>query len=135
MSHSDWTERRRQTEDRSRREFLKGTAAVTVGMGIGAWSDRCWAVGDPIWQAIPDQTWAVGVPVYLDLANYAASQIGANLLFTLNKALPNGVSLNGSVISGTPTATFSGNGYIATAEDGQILEDVPPANPTDLIAQ
>lgn len=137
MIRSNRATRPEQAGGKSRREFLKGSTAIAagaVGVGIAGWPDVVWAADDPIWLAIPDQTWAVGVPVNFDLANYATSQIGAELLFSLNKILPNGVSLNGSVISGTPTATFSDSGYIATAEDGEIL-DIPPENPTDLIAE
>ena len=122
----------KQSQDKSRREFLKAT--IAMGSGIVVAPNVVWAVDDPIWSAIPDQTWAVGVPVHFDLANYATSQIGAELIFAINKALPNGVSLNGSVISGTPTDVFSETEYVATAEDGNVL-DTRPDSPKDLIAE
>ncbi|MBT8443878.1 MAG: hypothetical protein KJO13_03995 [Gammaproteobacteria bacterium] len=110
-------------------------AAGAVGVGLSGWPGEVWAADDPIWRAIPDQTWAVGVPVYLDLSAYASSQIGAELLFTINQSLPDGVSLNGTVIRGTPTGTFSRSGYVVTAQDGQIIDATPPDNPTDVTAQ
>jgi len=125
-------------EDKSRRKFLKGTfsvAAGAFGVGVAGWPDAAWAADDPIWQTIPDQTWAVGVPVQLDLADYASSQISAELLFSINQALPDGVSLRGTVIKGTPTGTFSQDGYVVTAQDGQPIDTMPPGNPTDAVVQ
>lgn len=131
--------RRSVAEHKTRREFLKDSstlAASVIGAGIASWPAGvlAQAANDPIWQAIPDQTWAVGVPVNFDLADYATSQIGAELLFTLDNALPDGVSLNGSVVSGTPTGTFASSAFIATAEDGQIIQQTTPENPTDMVA-
>jgi hypothetical protein len=72
----------------------------------------------PVWQTIPDQTWVVGVPVMLDLANYCSDPDGDTLAFSLDQTLPAGVTLTGSVISGTPTAETAAAPFVATADDG-----------------
>lgn len=72
----------------------------------------------PVWSVIPDQTWVVGVPVLLDLAAYCTDPDGDALSFSLDLALPPGVTLSGSVISGTPTAEFAQATFVATAADG-----------------
>ncbi|MGH7680476.1 MAG: T9SS type A sorting domain-containing protein [Candidatus Eiseniibacteriota bacterium] len=112
----------------NRREFLKVSGAVALGLvGAAAVSlpIRRAHLAPPLWSAIPDQAWAIGVPVYLDLSNYCSDPDGDALTFGLNRPLPAGVNLVGSVISGTPTASFSASSFIATADD----EGAPPATP------
>jgi hypothetical protein len=57
----------------------------------------------PVWVAIPDQSWAVGMPVAFDLRDYCSDADGDTMTFTLVGTLPAGLSLVGSVLSGTPT--------------------------------
>jgi hypothetical protein len=74
--------------------------------------------GAPVWSRIPAQTWIVGVPVYIDLKDYVTDPDGDTLAISLDEALPEGITLNGSVISGTPVAVTSSALYVATADDG-----------------
>ncbi|MES9943931.1 MAG: hypothetical protein ABW080_03115 [Candidatus Thiodiazotropha sp.] len=67
---------------------------------------------------IPPQTWTVGDPVHLDLNDYVTDPEGDALTFSLDRPLPDGVTLNGSVISGTPTTATASTSYAATADDG-----------------
>jgi hypothetical protein len=73
----------------------------------------------PSWTAIPNQTWIVGVPVYLDLASYCSDPDGDALTFAVAQSLPPGLTLNGSVISGTPTAPFATQVFTFDADDGK----------------
>lgn len=73
----------------------------------------------PVWAPIPDQVWTVGVPVTLDLSQYCTDPDGDPLVFTLDQLLPPGLTINGSVISGTPTAAFDTRPFVATADDGK----------------
>ncbi|MES9972377.1 MAG: hypothetical protein ABW092_20280 [Candidatus Thiodiazotropha sp.] len=84
------------------------------GTGDGPTSDN----QAPVWSAIPAQTWTVGVAVYIDLNDYVTDADGDALTFSLDRALPDGVTLNGSIISGTPTAETASADYTATADDG-----------------
>ncbi|MES9991792.1 MAG: hypothetical protein ABW098_07555 [Candidatus Thiodiazotropha sp.] len=72
----------------------------------------------PVWSTIPAQTWTVGVAVHIDLNDYVTDADGDTLTFSLDQALPDGVTLDGSVISGTPTAETATASYVATADDG-----------------
>ncbi|MES9943930.1 MAG: hypothetical protein ABW080_03110 [Candidatus Thiodiazotropha sp.] len=72
----------------------------------------------PVWSTIPAQAWTVGVPVYLDLNDYVTDADGDALTISLDSALPDGVSINDGVISGTPTAETASASYMATADDG-----------------
>ncbi len=117
----------------TRRGFLKvcGTAAVgLIGAGAVLLPARPSAAAAPVWTAIPTQVWAIGVPVHLDLKSYCSDADGNPLTFSLSRALPAGLTLTGSVISGTPTGVFSATSFVATADDGS--DTVPPAAPTDL---
>lgn len=102
----------------TRREVLQGTGALAVACAIGCSDSSGPTVGVPVWQTIPDQTWVIGVPVSLDLANYCTDPDSDPLTFILDLTLPQGVTLSGSVISGTPTAVFAVASFVATAEDG-----------------
>jgi hypothetical protein len=73
----------------------------------------------PAWTTIPDQVWVVGVPVHLDLAAYCTDPDGDALTYALSAPLPEGLTLTGSVISGTPTAAFAAAAFTATADDGR----------------
>jgi hypothetical protein len=72
----------------------------------------------PEWRRIPTQTWIVGETVYLDLNEYVTDPEGNSLTFFLDIDLPPGVTLNGSVISGTAMAESSVQEYTVTADDG-----------------
>jgi hypothetical protein len=104
----------------SRRGFLKllGAAAIAlVGAATLSTPVRRARATAPIWTTVPDQTWVVGVPVYLDLMTFCTDADGDALAFSLSSALPPGVTLSGSVISGTPTTPFSAKQFVATADD------------------
>ena len=116
----------------TRRGFLKacGTAAIAL-IGVTSLAPiRRALAAVPVWTAIPPQVWTLGVPVYLDLAAYCTDPDGDPLTFSLSQALPPGVTLSGSVISGTPSVVFAQQSFIATADDHS--DTVPPAAPTDL---
>jgi hypothetical protein len=89
------------------------------GLPDGSVPDGVVANQAPVWTTIPDQVWVVGVPVHLDLANYFTDPEGDALTFALSAPLPDGLTLTGSVISGTPTAVFAAAPYTATADDGR----------------
>jgi hypothetical protein len=78
----------------------------------------------PQWSTIPDQVWVVGVPVYLDLSEYCSDPDDDDLSFSLDLPLPDGVTMSGSVISGTPTAELAETPFIATADDGRVPSDI-----------
>ncbi|MES9991791.1 MAG: hypothetical protein ABW098_07550 [Candidatus Thiodiazotropha sp.] len=98
----------------TRRQFIRNTGYVAMGIAFMGCE-----FGAPVWSAIPPQTWTVGVPVYLDLNDYVSDPNGDPLTFTLDTPLPDGVTLNGSVISGTPTAATASASYAVTADDGK----------------
>ncbi|MGH7680477.1 MAG: hypothetical protein ACRENN_00650, partial [Candidatus Eiseniibacteriota bacterium] len=101
----------------TRRGFLRicGTAAAgLISAGTLLAPARRADAAAPAWSAVPAQVWSVGVPVHLDLAPYCTDADGDPLAFSLNRALPPGVTLAGSVISGTPTGSFATTTFIAT---------------------
>ena len=121
----------------TRRQFIRKAGYMVVGVALlgcggdggGAATDRgttgSGATGSgasdneaPLWSRIPAQAWTVGVPVYIDLQDYVTDPDGDTLTILLDKALPEGVTLDGSVISGTPTAATASTTYVATADDG-----------------
>lgn len=105
-------------------------AAYALG-GLGLFSGRAKAAA-PVWDRIPDQHWAVGEPVFLDLAEFVTDPDGDALTFTLGDTqLPPGVTFDGRVISGTPTAEFATTVVDVTADDGTPEESRPKA-PTGL---
>ncbi len=117
----------------TRRAFLKTAGAAVLALVGGnalVPTARGASAAVPVWSAIPAQSWSVGVPVQLDLANYCSDADGNPLTFTLDRALPPGLTLTGSVISGTPTQSFSATQFIATADDGS--DTIPPAAPANL---
>lgn len=65
----------------------------------GSSGDAC----DPTWATIPDQTWVVGEPVELDLAPYLEGADATALAVMLEGTLPEGITLDGTVLRGTPT--------------------------------
>jgi hypothetical protein len=99
----------------TRRDFLKIASTATLA-SMFTWR-RTVRAASPVWSTIPDQTWTVGQPVYLDLADYVTDPDGDSLIFSLDVALPQGVTLNGSVISGTPEAPMAARSYVASAND------------------
>jgi hypothetical protein len=116
----------------TRRGFLRacGTAVIAyIGALPLVTHVREALAAAPVWTQIPNQNWQVGVPVNVDLASYCTDADGDRLTFTLDRPLPPGVTLNGSVISGTPSAPFSATSFIATADDA---DSVPPAAIKDL---
>ena len=87
----------------------------------GGTSDADVAPGEnraPIWREVPRQVWIVGVPVFLDLADYCRDPDGDDLSFSIDAALPAGVTREGSVISGTPESAFAEVTVVARADDG-----------------
>jgi len=118
----------------ARRSFLKlcgATVAAWLGGGAAILTPlRKAMAAAPVWTAsIPNQVWTVGVPVSLDLSAYCTDPDGDSLTFTLDRALPAGVTRTGAIISGTPTSTFASTTFTATAED---LDSIPPGAPSDL---
>jgi hypothetical protein len=117
----------------TRRSFLKlfGTAVAACLGGVASLSPfRKAFAAPPTWSTVPNQVWTVGVPVNLNLASYCNDPDADPLTFTLDRALPPGLALNGSIISGTPTATFAAASFVATADDHE--DTTAPAPPTDL---
>ena len=117
----------------TRRSFLKlcsATVAACLGGVASLTPFRRAFAAVPVWTTIPNQSWTVGVPVSLNLSAYCTDQDGGTLLYSLDRQLPPGVTLNGSIISGTPTASFAAAPFIATADDRE--DTTPPAAPTDL---
>jgi hypothetical protein len=111
----------------TRRQFIRNTGYFAAGValfGYGCEGGNTSSDGTetdnevPVWRSIPTQAWIVGVPVYIDLMDYVTDPDGDTLAISLDKALPDGVTLNGSVISGTPTAVTPSVQYVATADDG-----------------
>jgi hypothetical protein len=111
----------------TRRQFIRNAGYMVVGVAfLGCGDDGGDAATDggatdsqaPLWSRIPTQAWIVGVPIYIDLEDYVTDPDGDALTFLLDKALPEGVTLSGSVISGTPTAATASATYVATADDG-----------------
>jgi hypothetical protein len=111
----------------TRRQFIRKAGYMAAGLALlGCGSDggdtatdsEAIDGGAPVWSRIPTQDWIVGVPVYIDLEDYVTDPDGDALTISLDKALPEGITLNGSVISGTPTAVTASAQYVATADDG-----------------
>jgi hypothetical protein len=94
-----------------------GGGATVTGTATGSGTST--GNGAPEWSTIPDQEWVVGVPVELDLADYCTDPDGDQLAFSLDGQLPPGLTLEGSVIRGTPTAEFAETSMVATADDGR----------------
>ena len=116
------------TKVQTRRQFIfnagyAATGLVLLGCGSGGSDDTSTDSGTtsnqaPSWSTIPAQAWIVGVPVYIDLMDYVSDPDGDTLTFVLDQPLPDGVTLNGSVISGTPTTVTPSANYVASADDG-----------------
>ena len=99
--------------DITRRQFVAASALLGGMAALGCkGSDP--SGEPPSWSMIPDQVWVVGIPVHLDLADYCD---GDALAFALSETLPPGLQLEGSVISGTPTAPFEATTFVAMAEE------------------
>jgi hypothetical protein len=112
----------------TRREFLVYTGrALALFLAGVAGCDRAPldapaplvppAAEGPSWNTIPDQAWTPGVPVHLDLSDYCTAP-DRELTFALDRPLPAGISLDGSIISGTPTGPFPPAKFVALADDG-----------------
>jgi len=117
----------------TRRELLRTAATVSVSCVAACAagtikSDR--PVGDslgggdgempdhaPVWQTVPDQVFVIGQPVWLDLRSFCTDADGDELDFALDQPLPAGLTLTGSIISGTPTAEFAPLTFVASADD------------------
>lgn len=91
-------------------------ALAVAGTSALVESNRAFADEPDPWQAIPAQQWIVGVPVYLDLADYCSDPDVDPASFQLDQPLPTGLTLQGSVISGTPVAVAAVAEYVATAD-------------------
>jgi hypothetical protein len=99
----------------SRREFFKLTALSILSTSILARAQS-------LILDIKDQYWTRNSFVYIDLLSYVPP---GNYEFSINKALPPGVTLKGSTISGIPTTNFYGENYEVT-----IGETNRPNSPT-----
>jgi hypothetical protein len=95
------------------------TTAGPTPTGTGTGGGTSTGNNAPQWSTVPDQVWTVGQPVELDLAQYCSDPDGDELTFSLDGELPPGLTLEGSVIRGTPTETFPETSMVATADDGQ----------------
>lgn len=113
--------------DLSRRKFLRSAACTTAVCALAGPGFAVAGPAAPVWSVIPNQIWQIGQPVFLDLADYVTDPDGDPLTFTLDLPLPEGVTLNGSVISGTPVAESPTLVVSATADDGS--PDLPKPNP------
>ena len=108
----------------TRRQFILnvGYAAASVALlGCGRGDNETTTDSNneaPVWSRIPTQAWIVGVPIYIDLMDYVTDPDGDALTFSLDQPLPDGVTLNGSIISGTPSAATPSAQYMVTADDG-----------------
>ena len=111
----------------TRRQFLKITGAIVTMSSMFSWH-RFARAELPVWTTIPVQNWIAGQPVFLDLADYVSDADGDSLTFSLDIALPKGVTLNGSIISGTPEAPMEATSYVASADDVS-----PPSPPTNVL--
>ncbi len=125
----------------TRRGFLRvcGSAAIAIaGASKFLTSDRGFADPAETWLPIPDQSWTVGTPVYLDLADYCTDPTADPELFELDQLLPPGLTLDGGVISGIPTAEAGAGQYVATAEidlvTGAPTEGQAPVAKPSLVA-
>lgn len=115
--------RHAQSGRQHRREFLKGSTAVALIAGVGGLCSEASHADTnkvPVWTNIPDQNWAVGVPVYVDLRTYCSDPDDDQLEFAINAPLPAGVSLDGSIISGTPTGEMPAQYFVAMVDDGMV---------------
>jgi hypothetical protein len=110
-----------------RRRFIAVSSAL-AGVAV---APRNAGAAAPVWATIPDQIWTVGVPVWLDLADFVDDPDGDELVFTLDMALPPGVTLQGSVISGTPSEPFEETVYVASADDAEGGDSSGGATTTD----
>ena len=101
--------------------FAVGAAGLIPGRAKAA---------PPVWTTVPNQLWRIGESVYLDLSDFVTDADGDELSFTLDFALPPGITIDGSVISGIPTSEFASTEFTATADDGEI--EIAPNPPTGL---
>lgn len=69
------------------------------------------------WRAIPSATWTVGIPAALDLAGYVDGA-GTGTSYSLDHLLPDGMTLTGGRINGTPTTPAASMVFHATASSG-----------------
>jgi hypothetical protein len=114
----------------TRRDFLRTCLTALGALAAGALAARPWtraAAVSPVWEVIPAQTWTVGEPVQLDLADYCSNPEHGRLSFRMSRLLPPGLTLKGSVISGTPTAYFPATQFVAIADNEE--EGPAPAAP------
>ena len=107
-----------------RRSFLLGGGLVILAFGCGGGTSNEGDTGAgtgtpsgpdggleggpnaaPAWTTIPAQAWVVGVPVSFDLLEYCTDPDADTLMFSLVGTLPAGLSLVGSVITGTASGS------------------------------
>ncbi|MGH7680475.1 MAG: T9SS type A sorting domain-containing protein [Candidatus Eiseniibacteriota bacterium] len=90
------------------------------------------------WLPIPAQDWMVGTPVHLDLADYCTDDSVDPATFALDQPLPPGLTLQGGVISGVPTAISAVSNYVASVDVVGSVTGVPdggaPAAKPSLVA-
>ena len=102
--------------------------AVVGGLTFGIIPGVGRADTAPVWVQIPEQSWTVGAPVFLDLADYCSDPEGKALVFALNGQLPAGVTMEGSIIRGSPVSASPAVELVATADDMVVA----PKSPTGL---
>jgi hypothetical protein len=120
----------------TRRKFVSSATAAAATCAVASTAaliPRPAKAAAPVWNGPGNQLWAIGQPVLLDLADFVTDPDGDPLQITLDVALPPGVTLNGTVISGTPTAEFPTTQYVVTADDG-VPGPPEPRPPTGLTA-
>lgn len=109
----------------SRRELIVGGAASALSLAVGCGAISSGGVDSgtdggtedsrPVWHPIPDQVWRVGEAIELDLADYCDEPAGRPLVFSVTPALPAGLTLAGSIVTGTPLGLLDDTTFIATA--------------------
>lgn len=78
----------------------------------------------PTWTAIPDQDWIIGNSVSIDLDDFADDLDVETLTYSIvTGTLAAGLSLSGSVISGTPTTSGETDSITVRADDGNDTAD------------
>ncbi|WP_102794304.1 fibronectin type III domain-containing protein [Bowmanella denitrificans] len=99
-------------EDIGGEETERGTLSGTI-----AWDGEPTPIPVSLTATIPAQPAQIGTPYSLDLATYfAGNQTPFSYALTAG-SLPSGLSLAGSVISGTPTAAGPYSGIVITSTD------------------
>lgn len=79
------------------------------------------------WRELPAVVFTVGVPVELDLLPYVQGYPpGAPPAIALESSPPEGLTLEGGVLRGTPTVVAPARDFVATADDGATVARSAP---------